>query len=791
MRQLEYTVRRLRNSPTFSAAVLLVLAILIGATASVFALVDGVVFRPFDVEQPSRLLVVWESSAARHMPQFAVAAANYLDWQRQNSTFTDLAAFAPQQYTLRTRNGSPERVTGAAATPNYFRVLGVRPLLGRLPSSDDSDDEILISARYWRSSFGGSAATIGQAVDVDDQPKTIVGVVPPGASGTYDIFSTLQFTAADRADRNLHYLAVIGRLKRGATASAAEQNLATIAARLAAAFPATNRDWTVQVVPLLDQLVGKVRPALLLLLVAGLCVLLVGAANLTNLFLVRGEARSHDLAVKAALGATRLRIAGELAAESVVLATIGGAAGFALSVTGIRLVKLLAPGNLPRLDSVGVDARTAVFCVIAAAALILIFGLLPAHRLSAVRLSSVVREGARTGRSSKRVRLQDALVVAQVFVSVVLLTTALLFLQAFDHFRRLDEGFRPDGVLTAEVSLPRSRYATAERQASFAALVRQQLVAQPGVIDATTSATLPGMGAGNSAFSIIGEPVADPSRAPIATTNAVDAGYFSTLSIPLLRGRGFLPSDSWQSPKVVVIDQLLATRYFGVEDPMGREVTLLGTTDTLQIVGVVGSVKQRGLAAEDVPMMYFAFSQQPTNELVVALRGTRPPEWYGSTIRRVVRSLDGSAPVSGLVSLESRMLQTVAMKRFAAFLASVFAIVAVLLGTVGVYAILAFGVAQRRREIAIRLTLGAERRTIIGDVIGKALGLTVAGVVMAVVATRLLVDVLSSLLVGAEVHDARTFVAAAVLMVLVALIAAAGPAIRSVGIDVVSELRSS
>ncbi|HEY2855444.1 MAG TPA: ABC transporter permease, partial [Gemmatimonadaceae bacterium] len=464
MRELEYAVRRLRNSPTFTAAVLLVLAILIGATASVFALVDGVVFKPFDVNDPSRLLVVWESSSARHMPQFAVAAANYLDWEKQNTTFTDLAAVAYEHYTLRTREGSPERVIGAAVTPNYFRMLGLRPIVGRIPSSDSDATEILISDGYWRRSFGGSPAVIGQVVDLDDNPKTIVGVVPPGASLIYDVYNTLQFTPAERADRDRHYLAVIGRVRAGVTPTAAQQNLATIAARLSTAFPTTNRDWSVQVVPLLDQIVGKVRPALVLLLVAGLCVLLVGAANLTNLFLVRGDARSYDLAVKSALGATRARLVTELAAESVILALLGGALGFALSLTGVRVVKLLAPANLPRLDSVSVDAGTVLFCLAAAGTMILLFGLVPAHRLSAADASTLVREGARTGRSRRRVRLQDTLVVAQVFVSVLLLTTALLFLQAFDHFRRLDEGFRPDGVLTAEISVPRSRYATPEQQ---------------------------------------------------------------------------------------------------------------------------------------------------------------------------------------------------------------------------------------------------------------------------------------------------------------------------------------
>ena len=791
MSELRFALRRLRNSPTFATAVLLVLAILIGATASVFALVDGVVFKPFDVNDPGRLLVVWESSAARHMPQFAVAAANYLDWERQNTAFTDLAAFSYQQFTVRADNSSPERVIGAAATPNYFRVLGTRPLVGRLPSFDADANEILISDRYWHRSFGGSPAVIGTVVDVDDKPMTIVGVVPRGATNVYDVWTRLRFTATQRADRNRHFLAVIGRLKAGVTPTAAQQNLATIADRLAAAFPATNRDWTIQLVPLVDQLVGKVRPALVLLLVAGFCVLLVGAANLTNLFLVRGDARSHDLAVKSALGASRSRLVTELAAESVILALLGGALGFALSLTGVHVVKLLAPANLPRLDAVSVGAHTVLFCLAAAAAMILFFGLVPAHRLSTVGLSSLVREGGRTGRSRRRVRLQDTLVVAQVFVSVLLLTTALLFLDAFRYFRGLDQGFRPDGVLTAEISAPRARYSTPEQQAGLAVLVREQLITQPGVIDATVSATLPGMGAGNGAFYIVGKPVADPSRAPIATTNAVDPGYFSTLRIPPLRGRGFLSSDNSRSPKIVIVDHVLATRFFPGEDPVGRSITLLGGADTLQIVGVVGGVKQRGLAAENVPVMYFPFSQWPNNELVVALRGTRAPASYAPTIRRVMRAIDATAPVSGLEPLESRMLETVAMTRFAAFLASVFAVVAVLLGTVGVYAVLAFGVAQRRREFAIRLALGAERGAIVGSVIRQALALTGAGVILALFATRLLVEVLSALLVGADPHNVSTFVVAGMLMLVVALVAAAGPAFRSVGINLVSELRSS
>jgi len=480
----------------------------------------------------------------------------------------------------------------------------------------------------------------------------------------------------------------------------------------------------------------------------------------------------------------------ELVAESVILTFLGGALGVALSMAGVRMVKLLAPSNLPRLSDVSVDGRTAIFCLAAAGAMILIFGLLPAVRLSRVSLSALVREGSRTGRSKQRVRLQDTLVITQVFVSVALLTTALLFLEAFNHFRQLDEGFRPEGVLTAQVSVPRSRYRSPEQQGAFAASVRQQLLAQPGVLDASVSATLPGTNAGNGAFFIVGRPLSDPSRAPIATTNAVDAGYFGTLGIRLLRGRGFSASDSWRSPKVVVIDELLAKRYFAGEDPVGRQVAFLGVGDTSEIVGIVATVKERGLAADDVPTMYFPFSQWPTNELMVALRGARAPESYAPVIRRVVTSLDASAPVSGLVPLDDLMMQTVAMTRFAAFLASVFAVVAVLLGTIGVYAVLAFGVVQRRREFAIRLALGADRRAVIGGVLRKSLGLTAAGVAIGLIATWLIVDGLSALLVGADAHDLRTFAAAGVLMVLVGLMAAVGPAIRSVGMNLVAELRS-
>ena len=790
MSEVKYAVRRLWRTPTFSTAVLLVLAILIGATASIFALVDGVVFKSFDVEQPSRLMVVWESSEARHMPQFAVAPANYLDWQRHNTTFTDIAASGASRLTVRVHDAPPERVAGATATPNYFRVLGTRPRLGRLPRLDAGEGEILISSRYWRRAFDESAEVIGQIVDVNDQPKTIVGVLPPGASSNFDVWRTLQFNAAEAVERDRHFLVAIGRLKPGVTQSAAQANLATISARLATEFPTTNRGWTVRLVPVVEQLVGSVRPALMLLLLAGICTLLVGAANLTNLFLARGEARSHDLALRSAIGASRSRIVGELVAESVILTLLGGALGVGLSAAGVRMVKVLAPSNLPRLSDVSVDGRTAIFCLAAAATMILIFGLLPALRLSNVSLSGLVREGSRTGRSKRGVQLQDTLVITQVIVSVALLTTALLFLEAFNHFRQLDQGFRAEGVLTAEISVPRSRYRTPEQQGAFAASVRQQLLAQPGVLDATVSAALPSMNAGNGAFFIVGKPLSDPSRAPIATTNAVDAGYFGTLGIHLLRGRGFTASDSWRSPKVVVIDELLAKRYFAGEDPVGRQVAFLGTADTSEIVGVVGTVKEHGLAADDVPTMYFPFSQWPTNELTVALRGTRAPESYAPVIRRVVNSLDANAPVSGLLSLDERMMQTVAMTRFAAFLASVFAIVAVLLGTIGVYAVLAFGVVQRRREFAIRLALGAERRSVIGGVLRKSLGLTGAGVAIGLVATWVIANGLSALLVGADAHDLRTFIAAGVMMVLVGLVAAVGPAIRSVGMNLVSELRS-
>jgi len=796
LREIEYAVRRLRGSPAFTTAAILTLAIAIGATASVFGVVNGVLLKAFPYRDPDRVLTIWESNPTLHLPQFTLSPADYLDYRAQNRAFTTLAALNEAQFSV-TGTQEPERVNGLTVTPNYFPVLGITPVLGR-PLSPDSGGpaEVVIGYGYWQRRFGGAPSVLGQTLTLDSHPYTIVGVMPPGLPGPAELWTRLSFTAADpiSLSRWGHYLFVYGRLRPGVTPAGALGDMETLAQRLAQAYPKTNENWSVLTVPLVDQLVGPVRPALVMLLAAAACVLLIGAANLANLFLVRCLARQREMALRTALGATRGRLVRELLAEAVTLGVTAGALGVGVAAVGVRALRALAPPTLPRLDQIGVDGPVVAFCALISIATAVVFGVLPAWQASRGNLSAFLKEGGRGTGSAQQHRLQDGLVVLQVGVALVLLTGAGLLVESFEHFRRMDPGFRPDGVLTAQIALPAERYSTAARQAAFTTRVIEQLAAQPGVEAASASDALPGAGsaiAGRQRFAILGDPAPDPSHTPVAYAVAVSADYLRTMGIAVKRGRGVLPTDDSRATNVAVVDETLARRFFGGRDPLSRRLVFSDVSDTVEIVGVVASVKQRGLAADDWPEIYVPFAQAPSNIAYVAVRTSGDPEAQTAAVKRVIFNLDRTVPVSEVETMTERMVQSVGTTRFSTFLASLFAAIALALGLVGIYSVLTYIVSQRQREIAVRIALGASRATVIGDVLRRALALTVVGVLIGLGASWVLTRVLANLFLGVSPHDPEIFVGAAAAFTFVALIAASVPALRTTRINPVVALSSN
>ncbi len=611
------------------------------------------------------------------------------------------------------------------------------------------------------------------------------GLVPGGS----ELWTRLTFTAAGASERADHSLVMFGRLKAGTTPERGRQELETIANRLASAYPTTNAGWSVVTVPVLDLMVGDVRPALLALLAAAACVLLIGAANLANLFLVRHLARERELAVRSALGATRSRLVRELSAEAMTLSVGAGALGIGVAIVGVHVLRSLAPPTLPRLAEVGIDGRFIAFCALTLIATVLIFGVLPAWRVSRGDLASLLKEGGRGTGSAQHHRLQDTLVVLQVAVALVLLTGAGLLVESFGRFARMNPGFRAEGVLTAAIWIPSGRYATPDRQAAFAESVVERLSALPGVASASISSDLPGTVNAQGAFSIVGDPPPAPGQMHAVDIVYVSQDYFRTMGITVRRGRGILATDDQRSPLIGIVDGVFSQRDFAGRDPVGRRLAFGG--DTVRVVGVAAPVKQEGLAADNAPELYIPYAQSPVLSAFIAVRTVSDPAVQTAAVKHAIFTLDPTVPVSEVEPMSERVAESVGLTRFSTFLASLFALVAMVLGVIGIYSVLAYVVSQRRREIGVRLALGATRVRVISAVLRRVLVLAGTGIVLGSGAAWWLTRALGSVFVGVDPHDPGAFAGAALAFAFVALTAAVLPAVRTANVNPVVALSST
>ena len=783
---VRHAIRRLGSSPGFTIAATLTLAIAIGATASLFGVVDAVLLKGYPYREPERVLAIWQST--ERSPQLPASVPDYVAWRSQNHVFTDLAAARSAQYIM-SRRDDAERVNGLAVTPSYFPVLGITPALGR-PFASDAEDvaEVAISYGMWRGRFGGAPNVIGQALVLDGASYTIVGVMPAGLPGGTDVWTRLTFTGTAAFDRTRHFLTVYGRLKPGVSPQAAQSALRLINVRLAAEFPVSRANTSLTVVPLLDQLLGPVRRALFILMAAAGCVLVIGAVNLANLFLVRYVAREGDLAVRAALGATRRRLITELSVEAATLGLPAGLLGLFVAVGGVHALRILAPPTLPRLDQLGLDARLFMFCALISLATVFVFGTLPAMRVSRVGLADVIKDGRRATGSAEQYRVQSSLVVIQVALAFTLMIGAALLVGEFNRFRDMDPGFRPQGVMTARIDLPRDRYPTAERQADFVSRVVQHLNAQPGVTAASASDGLPGSGTFQLPVFLVGDPSAADGPPPFAYAIHVSPDYFRTMGIALRRGRGVLPTDDLRASKIAVVDEQFARRFFAGRDPIGQRI-LLGGGDTTEIVGITASVKQGGFAEPDLPQFYMPITELMRPFAYIEVRTPGDPDAYAVTLRKVVADLDRAAPVSDVKAMSDRFEQPFAAVKFATFVAALFALAALLLALVGIHGVLAYVVRQRQREIGVKIALGASRTHVMGDVLRRAFALTGTGIVIGLGAAWGLTPLLSTLLVSVRPRDPITFVGSVIAFSVAALLAASVPTLRATRINPVEALR--
>ncbi len=815
LQDLKYGLRTLIKNPGFTVVAVLTLALGIGANTAIFSVVNTVLLKPTPYKDAGRLVTVWGQNLAKGVTTDLVSAPDFADWRAQNHVFEQMAASTDAAYTL-TGLGEPLAVTAYQFSPDFFHVLGVKPLMGRtfLPDEDQPGKNYVavLSYRFWQSRFGRDPNIVGRAVTLDGQSYSVVAVMPEGFTypgSATELWTPLTISADLAASRELRYLRVLGRLRRGVTMEQAQHEMTTIAGQLAKQHPKTNTgEETVRLVPLRELEVGAIEPALLTLFGAVTFVLLIACANVASLLLTRCTGRQKEIALRAALGASRRRIIRQLLTESALLALLGGAVGVLLAAwTTGALVRMFPPNianiPIPRVERIPMDARVLVFALATSFLTALTFGLVPGLHAGRLNPNESLKEAGRSlAGSTRSSRLRRALIVAEFALSLALLVGAGLMIKSFFHLVRGDLGFNSSRVLTLRAFLPGYRYKTDGQQRAFVERTLRELRALPGVESAASVTFLPLSGwYGIRDFTIEGRATQDPGQQSL--WSAVTPDYFRTMSIPLLKGRFFTVEDRQATVGVAVISDALARKFWPAQDPIGQHITLQYVQGAREVVGVVGSVRHFGHGMEAQPEIYLPYEQAPQPLICFTVRTTLDPGALANAAHRAVWTVDKDQPVSYVMSMDELVSETVAPERVTAILFSVFAGLALALATVGIYGVISYSVGQRTHEFGVRASLGATTRDVLSLVLKEAAGLITAGLAVGLVAAAVLGRVLSLML--ASVHtldpstgvmlygvaplDPTTYALVSVVLAGVALLASYSPARRAARVDPMVALR--
>jgi putative ABC transport system permease protein len=794
-----YALRVLGRGRGFAAVAVLTLALGVGANTAIFSVVRGVLLRALPYPEPERLVAV--QSVIRGSPT-AVSPPDFVDWRAQAKSFSGLAAYFLSTSNL-TGTGEPERLTQARVSANFFDVLGVRLTRGRgfLPGEDaiTAPRVAVLSDGLWRRRFGAEPSIVGRTIRLDDYPTTVVGIAPPELKvpAGVDLWMTTRFDRrdVDPSARGARWIAVVGRLSSGSTLAGARAEIGAIAERLALADPRHDGGVTSRIATLQEDLVGGVRTPLLILLGAVGFVMLIACVNVASLSLGRTAAREPELTVRVALGAGRGRIARQILTENLVLAIGGGVAGLTLAIVGTRALVALAPGDLPLVHAVHVDGVVLSFSFVVTLLSGIAFGVVPALQGSRRGIEARLRAGGR-GLSLGAGRLRRMLVVTEVALAMTLLAGAGLLVRSLTRLAAVDPGFRPDHLATFSVTLSPVRYPDDARQEQFARELEQRLERLPGVTSAGISFALP---LTNSAFgftfAIGGRPEVSGPDEPRAQVRLATPDYFRAMGIPLVRGRGFTARDDATAPRVILISEAAARRYWPNENPIGQTLqTGWGRDDKTRfggtIIGVVGDVRQFSLALAPQPEIYGPLAQRPLDELSVVVHSTNSTATVLAAARLVVRELDSELPIYDVRSYEDIVRESIAERRFYVTLLATFAGLALVLAAIGIYGVIAYSVQQRRRELGIRIALGATRERVIGLVMRQGMALTTFGAVIGLALAGLLTRVLRGQLYDVSATDPLTFVLVPVILVVVALVACVVPARRAVAVDPATTIRA-
>ena len=800
---VRYALRQFRRSPGFTAVAVVLLGLGIGATTAVFSVVSALLLRPLPYADPERLVLLAEYAKGDPTEREGATTsyANFLDWRAQARTFEAMAVVDRWTPAL-SGAGEAERVQGQLVHPDMFRVLRVRPLLGRLflpeEAKEGSDVNVVLSYGFWQRRFGGDPGIVGRTITLNARPRLVIGVLPRGfrappiADG--DLWGNLPFDPRDDC-RTCRHLRVLARVKPSATVAQAAEELRTIEARMEVAYPKEIGDQKVAVIPLRERMVGHLKEPLWILLGAAGMVLLIACANLSNLLIARGIARTREFAIRTALGADRARAVRQLLTESVLLATLGGAAGVALALWTTRLLTAVGPDSV-RDSQLGLDWRVTTFAVLLTLATGVGFGIAPALRAARADVHAHLKEGMRGSTTGTGARARGALVVSQLAIALTLLVGAGLLIKSFVRLQRVDPGVRTDDVLTMTISLPSQAYPTPESEVAFFTRLIERVQALPGVRGAAVTTNLPLSGNFDRVgFKVEGRQYARNVDEPEAERYVVTPGYFATMGIPLERGRLLTPDDRAGMPHVVVIDDVLARQLWPGESALGKRVTHLGAGDTaVTVVGVVRHVRHYGLDVESGGQLYVPFLDRPSSYVSLAVHtaggGPQGAATFTPAVRRELKALDPNIPPFAIATMRELVANSTESRRFIMGLLAVFAGVALTIAVVGLYGVIAYTVTQRRHEIGIRVALGAQRGDILRLFVRHGAALAAGGATLGLVAAFGATRVIASLLYGVSATDPLVLAGVPLVLVAVALVASYLPARRAAAVDPMISLRS-
>ena len=801
---IQYAARTFVKNPVFTLIAVITIALGVGPNSVIFSIINAVILRPLPYRDSDRIVMLWETNPKRGFSMMPVSGSNFSDWKHDSTSFVDMApAFTISEYGFNvTAGGEPERAQGGQAAASFFSVLGVDPILGRsfLPEEDRPGGRpvVMVSESFWTRRFGRSPSIIGRSIGLDGKSYTLVGVLPRkiDALGHVDLWIPIALDLPTLA-RDNHNYGIVARLKPGVTATQAQAEMDGIAKRLEREYPATNTGAGVWVVPINELLIGRLRPALMVLLAAVGFLLLIACANVANLLLARGAARNKEIAVRAAMGATRRRIVQQLLTESVLMGAVGGVLGVVLAIWSLNMIRGQLPDVIPRLKEMSVDGSVLLFSLGVSILTGIVFGLAPAFRISRTDLNDTLKEGGGKGVSSDTSqRARTVLLVAEVALALVLLVGAGLLVRSFLRVVTLDPGFRPDHVLTMQLTLPGSKYPHPKDRALFARELVRRVAALSGVQAVGAINVLPARSSFLSLrisvipFQVDGAPAAPVGQAPLADYRVITPGFLSAMGIPLRAGREINNQDVPDKQAVLLINEAMARQYFSHVDPVGKRLRFEPfDKDVKTIVGVVGDIKMQGLEAKVEPAAYVPFEQSPWSIVSLAVRSGADPAGLTAAIRREVLTLDPDQPISDIRTMNELLSDSLMIRRLAVWMLGTFAFLALALASVGIYGLTSYSVSRMTHEIGLRLALGAQPNHILKLVVWRGVLTALVGVVLGLPAAFYLARMMGGLLFGVAATDSTTFIVVPLVLICAAALACYLPARRALRIDPIIALR--